>query len=85
MPTTSNSTFTDIRGRVARVLLEYANDGAGGPPRVAQKDIAATIGTDWGMIHLSLKSMQEEGAIKIDRHRLIINKKLLQKVAATAS
>jgi len=34
------------------------------------------------MVHLSLKSMQEEGAIKLDGHRLIINKERLQKVAA---
>jgi len=83
MPTTPNSKLIDIRGRVARVLLEYANDGASGRPRVAQRDIAATAGTDWGMVHMSLKSMQDEGAIKIDRSRLIINKELLQKVAET--
>jgi len=51
---------------------------------VVQRDIAATVGADWGLVHMSLKSMQEEGAIKIDRHRLIINKALLQKVAGTA-
>jgi CRP/FNR family transcriptional regulator len=83
MATISNSTFIDIRGRIARVLLEYANDGASGRPRVSQRDIAATAGTDWGMVHLSLKSMQDEGAIRIDRNRLIINKELLQKVAGT--
>ena len=83
---TSQRSFIDIRGRVAKVLLEHAGDGnsAGERPRVAQRDIAATVGTDWGLVHLSLKSMQEEGAIKIDHHRLIINKALLQKVAGTA-
>ncbi len=83
---TSQRSFIDIRGRVAKVLLEHAGNGNdnGERPRVVQRDIAATVGADWGLVHMSLKSMQEEGAIKIDRHRLIINKALLQKVAGTA-
>jgi DNA-binding MarR family transcriptional regulator len=83
---TSQRSFIHIRGQVAKVLLEQANNGnsTGGRPRVTQRDIAATVGADWGMVHMSLKSMQEEGAIKIDGHRLIINKARLQKVAGTA-
>jgi CRP/FNR family transcriptional regulator, cyclic AMP receptor protein len=73
--------FIHIRGLVARALLEHAGDDTNGRPRVAQRDIATTVGTDWGMVHISLKSMQDEGAIRIERHRLIINKELLQKVA----
>jgi hypothetical protein len=83
MPKTSEQSIVDIRGRVARVLLESAGDGASGRPRIAQRDIAATVGADWGMVHISLKSMQAEGAIRIDRHRLIINKERLQKMAET--
>jgi CRP/FNR family transcriptional regulator, cyclic AMP receptor protein len=83
MTTTSDHSLINIRGRVARVLLEHAADGASGRPRVSQRDIAATVGADWGMVHMSLKSMQDEGVIRIDRHRLIINKELLQKVART--
>jgi DNA-binding MarR family transcriptional regulator len=84
--TTSQHSLTHVKGQVAKVLLKHADDGnrSGGRPRVAQRDIAATVGADWGMVHMSLKSMQEEGAIKIDGHRLIINKALLQKVAGTA-
>ncbi len=37
-------------------------------------------GTDWDTVHLTLQSMQDEGAIRIEGHRLIINKGLLQKV-----
>jgi len=75
--------FIHIRGMVARILLEHAGDGASGRPRVAQRDIAAAVGTDWETVYMSLKSMQYAGAIRIDRHRLIINKELLQKLAAT--
>jgi predicted transcriptional regulator len=81
MPTIVENSLIDIRGRVARVLLECAEDGASGQPRMAQRDIAASVGADWGMVHISLKSMQAEGAIRIDGNRLIINKKRLQKVA----
>jgi hypothetical protein len=75
--------FIHIRGRVARILLEHAGDGASGRPRVAQRDIAAAVGADWETVYMSLKSMQDTGAIRIDRHRLIINKEMLRKVAAT--
>jgi hypothetical protein len=33
---------------------------------------------------MSLRSLQDEGAIRIERHRIIINKELLQKVAEVA-
>jgi predicted transcriptional regulator len=81
MPATTKHSFIEIRGRVAMILLERAGNGAGGQPRMAQRDIATTVGTDWGMVHISLKSMQAEGAIRIDRNRLIINKERLRKVA----
>jgi hypothetical protein len=73
--------FIDIRGMVARALLEHADDGTGGQHRLAQRDIAEAVGTDWGMVHISLKSMQEDGAIRIERNCLYINKELLQKMA----
>jgi hypothetical protein len=74
-------TFIQIRGLVARALLEHADDGAGG--RVVQRDIAETVGTDWGNVHISLKSMQEQGAIRIERNRMFINKEELRKLAGT--
>ncbi len=66
-------------------MLEHAGDGNGQRPRLAQRDIAATVGTDWDTVHMSLKSMQDEGAIRIERHRLIINKELLKKVAGAGA
>ena len=76
--------FLHIRGLVAKILLDNAGVGTNGRHRVAQRDIAMTVGTDWVMVHMSLKSMQDEGAIRIERHRLIINKGLLQKLAGAA-
>ena len=73
-----------IRGQVAQVLLEHAGDNAGRQNRLSHRDMATMLNTDWDKIHLSLKSLHEEGAIKIDRHRIIVEKELLQKAAGAA-
>jgi hypothetical protein len=75
-------TFIQVRGLVAKALLDRAGDGAGG--MVSQRDIAAMVGTDWGTVHISLKSMQAQGGIRIERNRLFINKEVLQQMAGTA-
>ena len=73
-----------VKGMVARVLLEGAGDGTNGRGRLAQRDIAAITGTSWEMVHISLQSLQEDGAIRIERHRMIINKKLLEEAVDLA-
>ena len=79
-----NLDFTQIRGVVARVLLDHAADGNGERPRLAQRDIAAMAGTDWYTVHMSLKSIRDEGAIRIERNRIIVNKESLQRLAGEA-
>ena len=76
--------FCHVRGLVAQILLEYARDSTTERRQLTQRDIAVLVGTDWETIHSSLKSLQEEGAIRLERHRIIINKELLQKVAGVA-
>jgi hypothetical protein len=73
--------FGYVRGLVAGVLLDHAGDGASERHQLTQRDIANITGTSWEMVHVSLKSLQNEGAIKIEHHRLIINRELLQKIA----
>ena len=58
---------------MAKILLEYAADGAG--PRLTQRDMAAIAGTAREVVSRSLKTLEEEGFIKIDRHRIIIKDK----------
>jgi len=82
--TTDQRSFREVRGMVARDILENAGDN-GGQHRLTQRDIADRIGTPWGVVYTSLKSMQELGAIRIERHRLYINKELLQKMAGEAA
>jgi len=72
---------TQSRKLVAKALIKYTVDNKTGRRHLAQQDIAMLAGTNWDMVHASLKSLQNEGAIKIERHRIIINKDLLQKAA----
>lgn len=64
--------FRQVTGRVAKMLLEYAGDGSGDRPRLTQQEMAAMIGTAREMVGRSLKSLEEDGVIKIDRHRIIV-------------
>ncbi len=63
--------FRQVIGRVAKILLEYAADGAAGA-RLTQRDMAAMAGTAREVVSRSLKALEDEGAINIDRHRIVI-------------
>jgi len=67
--------FRHVTGRVAKVLLEYAGDGTGDKPRLTQQEMAAMIGTAREMVGRSLKTLEEEGTIRMERHRIIITDK----------
>jgi CRP/FNR family transcriptional regulator len=76
---TPDRSFNHVRGLTAKVLLEYAGDSTTERRQLTQRDMAVLVGTDWETVHALLKSLQEEGAIRIERHRIIINKELLQR------
>jgi CRP/FNR family transcriptional regulator len=78
--------FRDVTSRVAKLLLEYAADH-GGPeegqhrPRLTQQEMAAMVGTAREVVGRSLKVLEEEGAIRMDRHRIVVtNRKALQQM-----
>ncbi len=72
--------FRHVTGRVAKMLLEYAQDGQ--KPRLTQQEMAAMIGTAREMVGRSLKSLESDGAIKIERNRIIItDRKALMETA----
>jgi hypothetical protein len=75
----------NIKGQVAQVLLDHAGESAGGQNQLTHRDMAEMLNTDWYNIHSSLKSLNDEGAIKIDRHRIIVEKELLQKAARSGA
>jgi CRP-like cAMP-binding protein len=73
--------FRHVISRVARILLENAGDGAGPGPRLTQQEMAAMVGSAREVVGRSLKALEEEGIIRLDRHRIVIvNKKALEEM-----
>ena len=64
--------FRHVIGRVAKILLEHAGDGAGPGPRLTQQEMAAMAGTAPEVVGRSLRVLEDEGIIRIDRHRIVI-------------
>jgi len=75
--------FRSVTSRVAKLLLEMADDDGRGGLRLrqhfTQQEMAAVIGTAREMIGRAFKSLEKEGAIRLDRHRVVI----LSKAALT--
>jgi CRP/FNR family transcriptional regulator len=68
--------FRSVTSRVAKFLLEMAEDDDSGalrlPPRFTQQEMANVVGTAREMIGRAFKVLEKEGAIKMDRHRVVI-------------
>jgi len=70
-----NLSFRHVIGRVARILSEQVGEQMGRGPRLTQQEMAAMAGTAREVVGRSLKALEEQGAIKLDRHRIIITDK----------
>jgi CRP-like cAMP-binding protein len=78
--------FKHVIGRVAKILFEYIGGEMGRGPRLTQQEMAAMAGTAREVVGRSLKTLEDEGAIKLDRHRIIIkDKEALQKIIEVSS
>ncbi len=66
--------FRQVISRIARILLQYA-DGAGPKTKLTQQEMAAMAGTAREVVGRSLKTLQEDGMIRMDRNKLIITNK----------
>ncbi len=67
---------TQVMGRLAKLLLgKYAGEEATVGLWLTQKDMASMIGTCREVVNRSLKIMEEKGAIRLGRHRVIVLKK----------
>jgi CRP-like cAMP-binding protein len=64
--------FRHVTGRVAKMLLEYSDNSIGEGRRLTQQEMAGMIGTAREMVGRSLKSLEDEGAIRIERNRIIV-------------
>jgi CRP/FNR family transcriptional regulator len=78
--------FKHVISRVAKILLAHIGGEMGHEPRLTQQEMAAMAGTAREVVGRSLKALEEEGAIKLDRHRIIItDKEILRKIMEVAS
>jgi len=67
--------FRRVISRVAKILLEHADDGTSPKTRLTQQEMAAMAGTVREVVARSLKALEEEGAISLERHRIRITDK----------
>ncbi len=78
--------FKHVIGRVAKILIEHAGDEGGARPRLTQQEMAAIAGTSREVVARSLKSLEEDGVIKFERHRILItDKKALEEMVQPSS
>lgn len=74
--------FRRVTGRVAKILLENAEDTNGQRHRLTQQDMAAMAGTAREMIGRSLKLLEDEGKVRLERNRVVItDKEALREIA----
>lgn len=62
--------FRHVTGRVAKILLQHVRDG--GAERLTQQQIATMAGTAREMVGRALKGLEQSGAIKMERGRIVI-------------
>jgi CRP/FNR family cyclic AMP-dependent transcriptional regulator len=68
--------FRSVTGRVAKILLEnYTSENQPGH-RLTQRDMAAMAGTAREVISRSLKYLENNGIIRMERHRIVIKNKI---------
>ena len=77
--------FRHVIGRVVKILLNNAGDGSSPGPRLTQQEMAAMAGTAREVVARSLKTLEEEGVIRLERHRIVITNKEALKEMAEAS
>jgi CRP/FNR family cyclic AMP-dependent transcriptional regulator len=74
--------FRRVTGRVAKILLENTEDAYGQKHRLTQQEMAAMAGTAREMIGRSLKLLEDEGKVRLERNRIVItDKEALREVA----
>jgi len=67
--------FKPVIGRVAKILLENSDERPDSRPRLTQQEMAAMAGTAREVVGRSLKTLEEEGVIRLEKHRLVISDK----------
>jgi CRP/FNR family transcriptional regulator len=75
--------FRHVLGRVTKILLTHAGDAVGTSDHLTQQEMAAMAGTAREVVARSLKALEEQGFIRLERHRIVIaDKKSLEDIVA---
>jgi CRP/FNR family cyclic AMP-dependent transcriptional regulator len=61
-----------VSARLAKLLLSQAQAGAEASRLMSQQEMAAQLGTVREMVGRVLRNFEEEGLIRMDRHRIVI-------------
>jgi CRP-like cAMP-binding protein len=78
--------FKPVVSRVARILLEYGGNGQESGQRITQQDMAAIVGTVREVIGRSLKTLERNHVIRMERHRIIItDREALENMAGVSN
>ena len=83
IPLLANYLLAQARTKIARILLDHVSEQSSQRRRPWQRDMASLGGVSWEVIYTSLESLKNEGVIRVDRHRIIINKELLNQVTGS--
>ncbi len=78
--------FRHVLGRVAKILLNHAADGVGPRQHLTQQEMAAMAGTAREVVARSLKTLEEQGYIRMERHRIVVtDRKALEEIVEESS
>lgn len=78
--------FRRVTGRVAKILLENAEDTSGQQHKLTQQQMAAMAGTAREMIGRSLKLLEDEGKVRLEHNRIVIkDKEALREIAGVGT
>lgn len=73
--------FDQVISRLARLILKQAAAGRGSLPLFTQQDLAAMVGSSRVVVNRSLRTMEEKGAIRMERRRIVItDEEILKKL-----
>lgn len=74
--------FRHVIGRVAKILLENTGSDDDPKPHLTQQEMAAIAGTAREVVARSLKTLEGDGIIRLEHHRIVItDKEALQEMA----
>jgi CRP-like cAMP-binding protein len=67
--------FDQVTSRLARLITKQTDAGNSLLPLFTQQDLAAMVGTSRVVVNRSLKAMEEAGAIRLERRRIVVTDK----------